>query len=93
MWKIIFLILFQYIFHNFSIDIFWHNFGFFPLAKSFKTPIVVEAESTQSNGRDIFLSVEREASKEHGHLERTAYKLSATKIEHSHWSTGHSTQL
>ena len=29
----------------------------------------------------------------HGHLERTAYKLSATKIEHSHWSTGHSTQL
>ena len=21
----------------------------------------------------------------HGHLERTAYKLSATKIEHSHW--------
>ena len=62
MWKIIFLILFQYIFHNFSIDIFWHNFGFFPLAKSFETPIVVEAESTQSNGRDIFLSVEREAS-------------------------------
>ena len=30
---------------------------------------------------------------DHGHLERTAYKLSASKIEHSHWSTGHSTQL
>ena len=29
----------------------------------------------------------------HGHLERTAYKLRATKIKHSHWSTGHSTQL
>ena len=29
----------------------------------------------------------------HGHLLRTAYKLSATKIEHSHWSTGHSTHL
>ena len=29
----------------------------------------------------------------HGHLLRTSYKLRATKIELSHWSTGHSTQL
>ena len=29
----------------------------------------------------------------HGHLLRTAYKLHATRIEHSHSSTGHSTQL
>ena len=29
----------------------------------------------------------------HGHLLMTAHKLSATKIEHSHWSTGHSTHL
>ena len=29
----------------------------------------------------------------HGHLLRTAYKLSATKIELSYWSTGHSTDL
>ena len=29
----------------------------------------------------------------HGHLLRTAHKLSATKIEHSQWSTGHSTLL
>ena len=29
----------------------------------------------------------------HGHLLGTAHKLSATKIEHSHWSTGHSTHL
>ena len=29
----------------------------------------------------------------HGHLLRTAHKLSATNIKHSHWSTGHSTLL
>ena len=29
----------------------------------------------------------------HGHLLKTAYKLSATKIEHSPWSIGHGTQL
>ena len=29
----------------------------------------------------------------HGHILRTAHKLSATKIEHSHWSTGHSTHM
>ena len=32
-------------------------------------------------------------SKNHDHLLRTAYKLNATKIEHSHWSTGHSTLM
>ena len=32
-------------------------------------------------------------SPSHGHLLRTAHKLSATKIEHSQWSTGHSTHL
>ena len=29
----------------------------------------------------------------HGHLLRTAHKLSATKMEHSHWSISHSTHL
>ena len=29
----------------------------------------------------------------HGHLQRTAHKLSATKIEHSYWSTGNNTHL
>ena len=29
----------------------------------------------------------------HGQADRTAHKLSATKIKHSHWSTCHSTQL
>ena len=30
---------------------------------------------------------------DHGHLLRTAHKLSATKSEPSHWSTGHSAHL
>ena len=29
----------------------------------------------------------------HGHILRTAHKLSATTVEHSHWTTGHSTNL
>ena len=29
----------------------------------------------------------------HGHLLRTAHKFCATKIEHSHWLTGHITHL
>ena len=39
------------------------------------------------------VGIQAEWDKSHGHLLRTAYKLSNTKIEHSHWSTGHSTHL
>ena len=41
----------------------------------------------------IFPNDKKSAGTIHGHLERTAYKLSATKIEHSHWSTDHITHL
>ena len=45
------------------------------------------------NHRDAWGYGAIDASSGHGHLLRTAHKLSATKIEHSHWSTGHSTHL
>ena len=44
-------------------------------------------------GVQSFSSEDAELFWDHGHLLRTAHKLSATKIEHSHWSTGHSTHL
>ena len=35
----------------------------------------------------------KDSSNKHRHLQRTAYNLSATKIQHSHWLTDSSTQL
>ena len=55
--------------------------------------IVIQGVSKQADKSIVLKHNKILGTVNHGHLVRTAYKLSATKIEHSHWSTGHSTHL